>query len=601
VARFPAVDLAPFRPKASAIVRAGGRHRRYEPRPTRAVRSVALTVCIVAGILLATAGGWVLAGGDPVGVAASVRLGAAGGARSAGAAIVAGTPTPGDVELRVVSEPPDARLLVDGREVGRTPLTAWARPGPHTVALERDDTLDEVRLLDLGGDGATLGVALWRKQPDAVRLRAAYPGATIGDARFLGDGRIALSLALPAAAPALGTPAVLHEAWLLDPDTGRLEPFGSTPTIRAEAVAVSPDGARLAYLQQAPPAGAGASALSPSGRPDEVWVASGDGEVPLRRVLQLPPPDRGSGYGMPPVERLADLTWAPDGRHLLVATRFGDGSSLTRSRLLLVDAEVPATGVSPPPVELVTMPAEVVPGSYGWSADGRWVAFLARAAAAPAGRGLVTLVAVDVATGGVSPEFRYVADEARGDTTATAAPPVAPVAWEPVATGSAPAARLLYTAPVARASSGSGGLFGLLGLGVPSSDTTTGLFLTAPALRALTADDQRRVGSATGLLGPVWRAAGTGPDGDPVLAFARADDNGGPLVLRAVDLDRGRVRDSGVRLPTDVAPGSVLGARWDAAHGRALLFARPSAGRGVAAPASGASPLDVWLVRFTTR
>jgi hypothetical protein len=95
--------------------------------------------------------------------------------------------------------------------------------------------------------------------------------------------------------------AALREAWLLDPISGRLDAF--EPSIRAAVLAVSPDGARLAYLHQAPPSPpgqAGVGALRQmAGRLDEVWVATQDDRQPLRRVFQLPPPARGSGYGTP--------------------------------------------------------------------------------------------------------------------------------------------------------------------------------------------------------------------------------------------------------------------------------------------------------------
>src|SRR5206468_239587 len=145
-------------------------------------------------------------------------------------------------------------------------------------------------------------------------------------------------------------------------------------------------------LQQAPPAAPGQAGIGTlpviTGRLDEVWIATQDQGQSLRRVFQLPPPERGSGYGTPPVEQLADLAWAPDGRRLLVATRIGDGVSVSRARLLVLD-----TDNVDDPRELITMPAEPVAGSYSWSVDGSWVAFAAHAVGAPAGKGLVTLVA----------------------------------------------------------------------------------------------------------------------------------------------------------------------------------------------------------------
>ena len=320
------------------------------------------------------------------------------------------------------------------------------------MTLRRSGELEATRELDVPAAGATLDVALWHTQPTAVKLRPAYPGAAIADAQFLTDGRIALVLLLPASGGAISVQPPLREVWLLDPTSGRLDAFA--PSIRAAALAVSPDGARVAYLQQAPPPppGQAAAGAAPpiTGRLDEVWVATQDDPQSLRRVFQLPPPERSSGYGTPPVEQLADLAWAPDGRHLLVATRIGDGASVSRARLLVLD-----TDTANDPRELITMPAEPVPGSYSWSADGSWVAFAAHAVSSPAGKGLVTLVAAHLTDDG-APDFRYLADLGHADSTSAPPLPVTPVAWEPAPAADAPGARLLYTAPVAAAPAAGG-------------------------------------------------------------------------------------------------------------------------------------------------
>ena len=218
---------------------------------------------------------------------------------------------------------PQTRVLVDGHDLGTTPLATAVHPGPHQLTVRRNGTLDATRDLDVPAQGTALDVALWRVQPTAVKLRPAYPGATIADAQFLNDGRIAIVLQLPANGGAVLGQAPLREAWLLHPISGRLDAFA--PSIRAAVVAVSPDCTRVAYLQQAPPpppGQAGTGAPPPvTRRLDEVWVATENDSQPLRRVFQLPPPERGSGYGTPPLEQLADVGWAPDGRHLLVAWR----------------------------------------------------------------------------------------------------------------------------------------------------------------------------------------------------------------------------------------------------------------------------------------
>jgi hypothetical protein len=125
-----------------------------------------------------------------------------------------------------------------------------------------------------------------------------------------------------------------------------------------------------------------------------------------------------------------------------------------------------------------------------------------------------------------------------------------------------------------------------------------GLFLVRPATPDLATDDQRRVGSAVGLVGPVWLPTSVGLSAGRVLALARTNDNGGQLVLRALDLASGRVQDTGSRLPAGLGNSSAPGMRWDPIHGQALLLARATtATRGIAA--TGTSPdLDVWLVQF---
>jgi len=587
-------------PRASRWVRGrpSGRVRRG-----RLARPIVLGLLIAAGLVAATVGGWVLVGGDVAGLVSAAGVSWLFGLSPTTTGADTGEAGQSAPVLTVTSQPAGARVLIDGRERGKTPLSMLIVPGAHTVSLQRSDALDEVRHVTVDAAGRTLDVLLWRKQPDAVKLRAPYPGATVFDARFLLDGRVALTLALPSRS-GTGLPG-LREAWLLDPASASVAPFTAPTNVRAAAVAVSPDGQRLAYLQQAPLVKAGAGPTTPPyipNRLDEVWVASTTATLPLARVFHLPAPTPGTGYSPPEVERLADVSWAPDGRHLLVATQLGDlaGGAATRSRLLLLDADHRGQDAAyPPPSELVTMPAEVVPGSYDWAPDGHWVAFLARAAAAPGGKGLLTLDAVDIVADPVAGAFRYLADVGRADATTAAPLPAAAVAWEP---GTEPGShtRLLYVGPVANPSAASAGPFGLLGLGATASDTTTALFSTTPVAPGLAPDTRRRVGSSTGLLAPVWRMPTTETPSTSVLALARSEDNGKPLAVRAIDPADGRTHDTGARLPTSVAPAvSTVGARWDSQRGRALLFSRPSSGNRVLLGTPGSDTLDVWLVTFT--
>lgn len=585
---FPIRSHAPM--TITARARRAHPRRRALPGALRAVALGAVGVIVVAAAAWAA---WLLAGGDASPMTDVLP------ARSAGLLVASQSssvaPVAGGAPLRAASWPADAQVLIDGQALGTTPLETAVLPGLHSVTLRRSGALDATRELNVPAMGAALDVALWRAQPTAVKLRPAYPGAAIADAQFLADGRIALIILLPTSAGAVSGQGALREAWLLDPVSGHLDAF--SPSIRASALAFSPDGAHVAYLQQAPPPApgqAGAGTPHIARRLDEVWIAAQDDRQPLRRVFQLPPPERGSSFDTPPVEQLADVAWAPDGRHLLIATRIGDGATVSRARLLVLDTEDPGGA----PRELVTMPAEPVAGSYSWSADGSWVAFVARAVGAPAGKGLVTLVAAHLADDG-APGFRYLADLGHADSSAPPLP-VTPVAWEPAAAEDGPAARLLYTAPVAAAAA-SGGLLdlgSLLSFRGPA-EPPSGLFLTTPAEPELAPDDQRRVGSAVGLVGPVWLSPAVGPATGPVLALARTDDKGGQLTLRSVDFGSGSVRNTAGRLPASIGSRSALGVRWDAAHGQALLLARATTGSRGIATASTSPELDVWLVLFT--
>ena len=99
----------------------------------------------------------------------------------------------------------------------------------------------------------------------------------------------------------------------------------------------------------------------------------------------------------------------------------------------------------------------------------------------------------------------------------------------------------------------------------------------------------RRVGSTTGVVGPVWRSD------DVLLGFARQGDC--TLGVRAIDPTTAGVRDTGVRLPAGTGRGSGLAARWDEAHGYVVLTSRPT--RATVGTTGGVSDaLQAWLVSF---
>lgn len=214
--------------------------------------------------------------------------------------------------------------------------------GPHLDGYP--DSVSSVSLT-FGGE-SDLHADLWLWTPEVQQLRPTFPGATIAGAAFLTDGRIALTIALP--------PDDERQTWLLD-DDGGIRRLG--PSEARGALAVAPDGSRIAYVAH------GQDDTDPTGaRPNEVWVAPPERERGDRTyVLTTEMRD----------ERLIDLSWAPDGQHLLLITRYQLASGGYRTRQLWLDT---ARGEIE---KLANIPSEVVTGGYIWSPTGEHVAFLA--------------------------------------------------------------------------------------------------------------------------------------------------------------------------------------------------------------------------------
>jgi len=408
-----------------------------------------------------------------------------------------------DSSLKVSSEPAGATILIDGQNRGRTPAVLMLPGGPHRVTLRLARRADVSYDVNLAPDRpATLDGILWPQMPAVQRLRSPLPGAAIADARFLADGRLALTLALPGRDE--------RQLWLVDRG-GDARPVG--PTGARLALAIANDGDRLAYLARggAPPGGTPPTDVTGAPRLDEVWLAGLDGGRGERR------------YALPAStadERLVDLSWSPDGGHLLLVGQQRPQGGTLRTRLLRLDA---ATGAAR---ELIALPGEIVPGSYAWSPAGDRVALLVRAGTR------ITLCLVGTADGA----FRSLAD--------AGAVPFPALAWSPRGD------RLAYAAPLDTAPGD------LSGAATPASVFTDDLD-GGPA---------RRLGNAVGQ-GPGWREDGL------IVAIDRLKGRG-PLLLRAFDA-AGHGQDLGqLPLPT----GALAGVRWDLPRGRAIVATRPPSG-----------------------
>ena len=425
----------------------------------------------------------------------------------------------GDATLRVTSDPGDASVEIADRKVGRTPVELRLAAGEHRLTLRREGYADAIGSVSLASGGqAVFHANLWLWTPEVQQLRPTFPGAMIADATFLTDGRIVLSVTLP--------PNDERQAWLLDKDRG-MRRLG--PSEARSAFAVSSDGGQVAYVTRVQDDESGSSGV----RPDEVWIAPVEGGRGTRAyALTTEMRD----------ERLVDLSWAPDGKHLFLVTRYQLVGGGYRTRLLWLDA---ASGQID---KLANIPSEVVPGSYSWSPTGGHVAFLARS-------GQTTSLCL-VSTDGT--ELRYLTDLYQDDSGPLTFPPVA---W------SSDGSRMLYTAPLQNQASSQGGwLWGAQ---------------LAPALFEVRVSRLReqRIGTAEGQ-SPSWRDDGS------IVMLARPK-LGGPLALRTAEPD-GSIRDLG-ELPFKAGP--TYAARWDLAHGQAIGAVRSAA-------STGANRSDYWLVRY---
>ncbi len=416
--------------------------------------------------------------------------------------------------LHVTSDPAGAEVVIDGNKVGRTPVDVTLPPGEHRVIIHYQGYAEATYLPTLTNEPSDLHADLWLRTPQVDRLRPIFPGASIVGAGFLIDGRVVLTVALP--------PGDERQLWLLGKD-GEVERLG--PPQARGSIAVSPQGTQAAYL-------AASDRSAAAGRLTEVWITQRDAERGGRLyTLSTAAAD----------ERLVDITWAPDGQHLLLVSRQQPPGGGQRTKLRSLEV---STGAA---TDLVTLPSDIVVGSYTWSPTGEHVAFLARSGQ------LTSLCSLDLASG----DFHYLADLGRDDASPL---PVTPLAWSPAG------GQLLYAAPAQDRPTSGGWLFAAK---------------PAPALfkANLAVPVGQRLGKAEGQF-PVWRG-----DGE-VLALARPNGSG-PLVLRQVD-PNGETKDV-AELP--LKPTSSYAARWDAAHAQLLIAVRGSAG-------TGTSQTDYFLVQF---
>lgn len=445
-----------------------------------------------------------------------------------GAALVAGATVVGATRLKVDganapkgtlvirSSAASVQVDIDGRASGRTSLFPRLSPGDHQIAVNDGRYVPATYPVHIvANHTTTITVLAWRKTPIVRAIHPSFPGATIQNARFLDDARVVLIETIPT--------GDTYQAWILD-RTGTMTAIGTGDV--DGPVDLAPDGRQVAVLSGV------VAPLGSTRRWTEVRLESVDGGSAERR------------YPLPVQkdESATDLSWAPNGYHLLVVTQQA-GANAHRTRFLWLDVRRGTIA------ELAVIPTDTVNGSFAWSSDGRHAAFLTRTGS------LTSLCLLDVS---VKEGVSYLTDLASG---ASIPLPFPPVAWSP------DGQRLLYAAPSSDPSSPTGWLFG--GKAEQAIDEASPAHPFGAQVIAS--------GGGT----PVWR-----PDG---MILATEVGRDGSLGLRELTSEK-------VFAEVGTIPVSVHGAyaiRWDARHARAIVVSH-------AASAAGTSANSYWLVDFGT-
>lgn len=105
------------------------------------------------------------------------------------------TPPPGGTELRIRTEPLAASVMVDGRYVGRSPVSVPdLEPGTHTVVMQHEDNTVTEQVLIEPGKTASLFVPLATKPPTAaagwISVSAPVDVQLFENGRLLGSSTI---------------------------------------------------------------------------------------------------------------------------------------------------------------------------------------------------------------------------------------------------------------------------------------------------------------------------------------------------------------------------------------------------------------------------
>src|SRR6266850_424445 len=208
-------------------------------------------------------------------------------------------PLPRTAAVAVDSEPVGARVLMDGKERGRTPLVAALPPGRHQLLLQLEGRRDVNTEFDMPKD-RDLWIRLDLPIADRSLSRLTVSSTPSGAALFVDGVEVGLTPWSGPARPGFHTVAVLTQGFVKDERTVQIQPFRDTDL--AFALNRAPGPARL-HVETEPPAQVMVDGQELGPSPLTIEVPPGEHEVQVsleghRTVAQQLTLDPGQGLSV---------------------------------------------------------------------------------------------------------------------------------------------------------------------------------------------------------------------------------------------------------------------------------------------------------------
>jgi tetratricopeptide (TPR) repeat protein len=208
-------------------------------------------------------------------------------------------PLPRTAAVAVDSEPSGARVLLDGRERGRTPLVAALPPGRHQLLLQLEGRRDVNTEFDMPKE-RDLWIRLDLPIADRSASRLTVSSTPSGAVLFVDGVEVGLTPWSGPARPGFHTVAVLTQGFAKDERTVQIQPYRDTDL--AFALNRAPGPARL-HVETEPPAQVMVDGQELGPSPLTIEVPPGEHEVQValeghRTVAQQLTLDPGQGLSV---------------------------------------------------------------------------------------------------------------------------------------------------------------------------------------------------------------------------------------------------------------------------------------------------------------